>query len=204
VVVALLAVTFFVVWIYRKVAALPSANFMRVTSVGILDDLIQVAFSVLVLFLFLVFIGFVTRTAMGLFVKDEVDRFLERIPVISVVYRATKTGVEAVAGGTEGLRKPVKVSVGGFRFTAFKTGGRTKKGRDVILLPTAPNITSGFVLEVDPDLVEDADETVEEALTRILSAGFGAGAGDEEMEELIEETVGKMGEKREEEETEGD
>jgi len=41
-------------------------------------------------------------------------------------------------------------------------------------------------------------------LTRILSAGFGAGAGDEEMEELIEETVGKMGEKREEEETEGD
>lgn len=200
--VAPLAVTFFVVvWIYRKVAALPSASFMRMTGVEALDDLIQVAFSVLVLFLLLLFIGFVTRTAMGLFIKDEVDRFLERIPVISVVYRATKTGVEAIAGGTEGLKKPVKVGFGGFRFTAFKTGGRTKKGRDVIFLPTAPNITSGFVLEVDPEMLEDADETVEEALTRILSAGFGA--GDEEMEELIDETVSKMEEKREKEEGDG-
>ncbi|MDZ7687908.1 MAG: hypothetical protein U5J64_04150 [Halobacteriales archaeon] len=52
VVVAPLAVTFFVVvWIYRRVSALPSAGIMRVTGVGIIDDLIQVVFSVFVLFL---------------------------------------------------------------------------------------------------------------------------------------------------------
>ena len=202
-VVAPLAVTVFVVvWIYRRVSALPSAGVMRVTGVNVLDDLIQVAFSVFVLLLLLVLIGFVTRTAVGVFLKDEMDRVLEGIPVVRVVYKATKTGVETIAGGKGGLKKPVKVGFGGFRLTAFKTGGKTKNGRDVVFLPTAPNITSGFVLEVDPDVMEDADETTEEALTRILSAGFGA--GEEEMEELLEETVEEVGKKEKEESRESD
>ena len=191
VIVAPLAVTFFVVtWIYRRVSALPSAGIMRVTNVNIIDDMIQAVFSVFVLLLLLVFIGFVARTAMGVFLKDEMDRILESIPVVRVIYKATKTGVETIAGGKGGLKKPVKVGFSGLRLTAFKTGSKTKEGRDVVFLPTAPNITSGFVLEVDPEMVEDADETTEEALTRILSAGFGA--GEEEMEELLEETVDEM------------
>jgi uncharacterized membrane protein len=56
--------------------------------------------------------------------------------------------------------------------TAFKTGRRTEDGRVVLFMPTAPNITTGFVIEVDPADVTETDETVEEALTRILSAGF--------------------------------
>ena len=42
-----------------------------------------------------------------------------------------------------------------------------------MFLPTAPNITTGFVIEVDPDDITETDERVEEALTRVLSAGFG-------------------------------
>jgi uncharacterized membrane protein len=56
--------------------------------------------------------------------------------------------------------------------TAFKTGKRTQDGREVLFMPTAPNITTGFVIEVDPDQFTETDERVEEALTRILSAGF--------------------------------
>jgi len=59
------------------------------------------------------------------------------------------------------------------RMTAFKTGKSTDDGRDVLFLPTAPNITTGFVVEVDPDAYREIDETVEDSLTRILSAGFG-------------------------------
>jgi uncharacterized membrane protein len=59
------------------------------------------------------------------------------------------------------------------RMTGFKTGKRTDDGRDILFLPTAPNITTGFVVEVDPDSYTEVDETVEEALTRVLSAGFG-------------------------------
>jgi uncharacterized membrane protein len=57
--------------------------------------------------------------------------------------------------------------------TAFKTGKTTDDGRDVLFLPTSPNITTGFVIEVESDQYEVTDERVEDALTRVLSAGFG-------------------------------
>jgi uncharacterized membrane protein len=56
--------------------------------------------------------------------------------------------------------------------TAFKTGKRTKDGREVLFMPTAPNITTGFVMEVESEDITETNERVEEALTRILSAGF--------------------------------
>ena len=57
--------------------------------------------------------------------------------------------------------------------TAFKTGKTTQDGREVLFLPTAPNITTGFVVEVESDRYTEIDESVEDSLTRILSAGFG-------------------------------
>ena len=82
--------------------------------------------------------------------------------------------VETAVSGADELQTPVKLEVwDGLRMTAFKTGQRTEDGRDVLFLPTAPNITTGFVIEVDPEEYEETDERVEDALTRILSAGFG-------------------------------
>ncbi len=189
--VAPLAVTFFVIlWVYRRISALPSAEMLRLTDSAIINDLIQVFFSIAVIILVLLLIGFLMRTAMGVILKDEMDRVAERIPVIRVIYKATKTGIETIVAGTGDFRSPVKIDFDGLRFTAFKTGGKTEGGREVIFLPTAPNITSGFVIEIDPDRFEEADESVEEALTRILSAGFGA--GDKDFEDLVEEAVEDM------------
>ncbi|MFB6087205.1 MAG: DUF502 domain-containing protein, partial [Haloarculaceae archaeon] len=87
---------------------------------------------------------------------------------------ASKMAVETAVSGTEELQAPVKLETWqGLRMTAFKTGKTTNDGRDVLFLPTAPNITTGFVVEVEPDAYEETDERVEDALTRILSAGFG-------------------------------
>jgi len=91
-----------------------------------------------------------------------------------VVYNASKMAVETAVSGTEDLQTPVKLEVwDGMRMTAFKTGKTTEDGREVLFLPTAPNITTGYVVEVHPDRYEEIDERVEDALTRILSAGFG-------------------------------
>jgi uncharacterized membrane protein len=82
--------------------------------------------------------------------------------------------VETAVSGTEELQAPVKLETwNGLRMTAFKTGKRTDDGRDVLFLPTSPNITTGFVIEVEPDQYTVSDESVEDALTRVLSAGFG-------------------------------
>jgi uncharacterized membrane protein len=57
----------------------------------------------------------------------------------------------------------------------------------VLFLPTAPNITTGFVIEVDPADITETEESVEGALTRILSAGFG---DDDRSTVSIQEVVG--------------
>jgi uncharacterized membrane protein len=132
-------------------------------------------FTTLVIFILIVFsIGYLMRTAFGDIVERAIDDAMNHVPGLRVVYNASKMAVETAVGGTEELQAPVKLEVwDGMRMTAFKTGQTTEDGRDVLFLPTAPNITTGYVVEVEPSRYEETDERVEEALTRILSAGFG-------------------------------
>ena len=126
-------------------------------------------------FILLVFsIGYLMRTAMGDYAEGKLDDLMNQLPGLRVVYNASKMAVETAVSGTEDLQAPVKVEPwNGMRMTAFKTGKSTPDGRDLLFLPTAPNITSGYVVEVEPQDYEEIDESVEDALTRILSAGFG-------------------------------
>ncbi|EMA28983.1 DUF502 domain-containing protein [Haloarcula japonica] len=132
-------------------------------------------FTTLIIFVLIVFsIGYLMRTAFGDIVERAIDDAMNHVPGLRVVYNASKMAVETAVGGTEDLQAPVKLEVwDGMRMTAFKTGQTTDDGRDVLFLPTAPNITTGYVVEVEPHRYEEIDERVEEALTRILSAGFG-------------------------------
>jgi len=129
----------------------------------------------MVLFILIVFsVGYLMRTAFGDFVEQLLDDAMNQVPGLRVVYNASKMAVETAVGGTDELQAPVKLEVwDGLRMTAFKTGQTTEDGRDVLFLPTAPNITTGYVIEVESDVYEETDERVEDALTRILSAGFG-------------------------------
>jgi len=118
--------------------------------------------------------GYLMRTQMGRIAEELFDDIVNRLPGVRVLYNASKLAVETAVSGASELQKPVKLEVWeGMRMTAFKTGQKTADGRDVLFLPTAPNITTGFVVEVEPDDYEESDESVEEALTRVLSAGFG-------------------------------
>ncbi|SDR19748.1 DUF502 domain-containing protein [Natronobacterium texcoconense] len=119
-------------------------------------------------------VGYLMRTTVGGLVERVVDGVANRVPVIRVVYNASKMAAETALGEQESLQTPVKLEVwDGLRMTAFKTGKTTDDGREVLFLPTSPNITTGFVIEVHPDRFDTLDENVEDALTRVLSAGFG-------------------------------
>ena len=130
---------------------------------------------VLVLFAMLVLsVGYLMRTTVGDLLETALDKLMNQVPGLRVVYNASKMAVETALSGPEELQRPVKLEVwDGMRMTAFKTGKTTPDGRDVLFLPTAPNITTGYVVEVHGDRYVEVDESVEEALTRILSAGFG-------------------------------
>ncbi|QLG29323.1 DUF502 domain-containing protein [Halorarum halophilum] len=187
VVVPLLVILFVANWLYTQLLELPFVPTVHWDSPppGMADwlvvfvvNLLQV-FIVLVVFVLVVFAaGYMMRTTAGRFAEGFVDGAINRVPVLRVLYNASKLAVETALTGTDELQAPVRIEPWeGMRMTAFKTGKRTEDGREVLFMPTAPNITTGFVLEVESENVTYTNERVEEALTRILSAGFGEGDG---------------------------
>jgi len=188
VLVPIIVTLYVVLWIYGVIADIPfleavvSADSFSNLEVGgevVVGDVTQAELARVVLtllvFAALVFsIGYLMRTALGSLVEAVIDDVINRLPGLRIVYNASKMAVETALSGGGDLQTPVKLETwDGMRMTAFKTGKRTADGRELVFLPTAPNITTGFVMEVEPEDLTETDEKVEDALTRILSAGFG-------------------------------
>lgn len=154
-------------WLFLFIAGLPL--------VGIIEDpLARVAVTLGVFVLAVVLTGVLMRTAAGALVSSWLDTAINSVPILRVVYNASQLAIETAVSGNSDLKEPVKITTWmGARMTAFKTGKQTEDGRMILFMPTAPNVTTGYVIEVDPANVEPTDETVEAAMTRLLSAGFG-------------------------------
>jgi uncharacterized membrane protein len=167
--VPLLVTLYAAMWLFLLIAGLPL--------VGIIEDpLTRVAVALSVLVLAIALTGMAMRTAAGALVSSWLDTAINRVPVLRVVYNASQLAVETAVSGDTELKEPVKITTWmGARMTAFKTGKKTADGRLMLFMPTAPNVTTGYVIEVEPENVESTDETVEEAMTRLLSAGFSDG-----------------------------
>jgi len=164
--VPILVTAYIIIWVYNALAGIP------IPTIG--NPVFRVAITVTVFVLLVFAVGYLMRTALGTVLERTLDDVMNQLPGLRVVYNASKMAVETALGGTDELQAPVKIETWqGLRMTAFKTGKSTADGRDILFLPTAPNITSGFVIEVEPDQYDQIDESVEDALTRILSAGFG-------------------------------
>jgi len=164
--VPILLTLYIVYWIGAKIAAIPLFPFA--------NPLVRVVVTVVVFVLLVFAIGYLMRTAIGAILERTIDNIINQVPVLRVVYNASKMAVDTATSGTDELQQPVKLDVwDDLRMTAFKTGKTTDDGREILFLPTSPNITTGFVIEVEPENLTETGERVEEALTRVLSAGFG-------------------------------
>lgn len=171
VVLPILVTLYILVYLYSMLASV--AQPITVSDSEQLNVAVGVALTILVFVLLVLSVGYLMRTAFGSLVENGIDNMANKVPGLRVVYNASKMAAETAISGPGDLQKPVKMHIWGARVTAFKTGKVTEDGRDLIFMPTAPNITTGFVMEVEPENLIETDETVEEALTRILSAGFG-------------------------------
>ncbi|MEF8808789.1 DUF502 domain-containing protein [Natronomonas sp.] len=186
VLVPLLVTAYVVAFIYQSIANLP---FLETTLEG-QPVAVRVAITLVLFGLLVLSVGYLMRTAVGDFLEEALDGIMNRLPGLRVVYNASKMAVETAVSGPDDLQTPVKIETWeGMRMTAFKTGKTTEDGRDVLFLPTAPNITTGYVVEVEPDRYTEIDENVEDALTRILSAGFGESHEQSIHIDVTEETT---------------
>jgi uncharacterized membrane protein len=151
------------------------------------DPVLAVGLTLVVFVLVVFSVGYLMRTAVGGIVEAVIDDLMNRLPVLRIVYNASKMAVETVlSDGAGEFQQPVKLEPWpGMRLTAFKTGKTAEDGREVVFMPTAPNITTGFVMEVDPEDLEESDESVEDALTRVLSAGFGENEDEVAIDRLV-------------------
>jgi uncharacterized membrane protein len=179
--VPVLVTLYVVLWLFARVAQVPllerivtPALFGGGRQAVVLAEILQVLLTLALFVLLVLSVGYLMRTALGGIVEALIDGLANRVPGLRIVYNASKMAVETALSGTGDLQKPVKIEPwSGMRMTAFKTGQTTPDGREVLFMPTAPNITTGFVIEVDAEKVTETGESVEEALTRVLSAGFG-------------------------------
>ncbi|WP_436934160.1 DUF502 domain-containing protein [Halovenus marina] len=174
----LLVTAVVLLWIYGYLVAVPIP----------VDNGPARVFLTIVIFILLVFsFGYLMRTAVGAILERAIDDVMNSLPGLRIVYNASKMAVETALSGTSDLQAPVRLEVwDGLQMTAFQTGKTTDDGRDVLFLPTSPNITTGFVIEAHPDRYTVIDESVEDSLTRILSAGFGD-ADDEPLAKMFGE-----------------
>jgi uncharacterized membrane protein len=167
-----------ILWVYNQIASIPLLRQLvtRIPGVGsvVPVGITQVGLTVLATLVLLLTIGWLMRTAVGSVIETQLDALMNRVPVVRMVYNASKIAVETALADDFDLNRPVKIEAwNDICLTAFRTGKETADGRAVLFMPTAPNITSGFVIEVEESDIIDTDETIEEALTRVISAGFG-------------------------------
>jgi len=145
---------------------------LEITGSQFLDQFLSYLTIISITFLAVLLIGYIGRTIIGKFVEEKIDWVFDRMPVIGRVYSVVKNTSKEIIEQDRKLEDPVKVETNGLRRTAFRTGNTTEDGREILFMPTSPNITSGFVIEVEPSKIEDSDQTVEEALEKLLTAGF--------------------------------
>jgi len=174
----LIVTTYILAYLYSLLAGLPFLEKIDPHELGgvltIPSSALRVTIVLLVFSMLVLSVGYMMRTAVGSLVENAIDGLMNQVPGLRVVYNASKMAAETALSDTTDLQAPVKVEVwDGMRMTAFKTGKTTEDGRELLFLPTAPNITTGFVVELEPSDFEETDESVEDALTRVLSAGFG-------------------------------
>jgi len=179
--VPLLVTVVVLAWIYNRLTQVPIP----------VDSEPTKALLSIVIFVLLVFsVGYLMRTAVGSVLERALDDVMNQLPGLRVIYNASKMAVETALSGTDDLQAPVRLEVwDGLRMTAFKTGKTTPDGREILFLPTDPNITTGFVIEVKQSRYDEIDDSVEDALTRLLSAGFGEqddNRGERSIREILD------------------
>jgi uncharacterized membrane protein len=174
----LLVLLLVIQWIYRYIASIPLIEGLQPAIIPApLEPISRVIIALAVFATVVLAVGYFMRTTFGRLAESAVDGAINRIPALRVVYNASKLAIETAVSGTDELQSPVYIETWpGIRMTAFRTGKKTRDGKIVLFMPTAPNITTGFVIEVEPDRIEETGESVEEGMTRVLSAGFAESA----------------------------
>ena len=136
----------------------------------------------IILSIFLIFIGFVTANFFGSLLLKKTDNLIDKIPLIKVFYKTFKQIIETVfKTNSSAFRDVVMLEYPrkGLWVLGFTTGEaqgaikkNTKKKLINVFVPTTPNPTSGFLLLVPFEDLKYLNVKVDDAVKTIVSAGI--------------------------------
>ena len=136
----------------------------------------------IVLIIFLVFVGAITANFFGSWILKKTDTFISKIPLIKTFYKTIKQILETILKtNSQAFRDAVLVEYPrkGAWVIGFTTGevkGEVKKKLKNnlvnVFIPTTPNPTSGFLLMIPKNDLKYLDVSVDEAIKTIVSAGI--------------------------------
>ena len=145
------------------------------------EDQVIYGLGVITLLIVVFVTGWLARNYFGNQLIAWFNALLDRIPLISMIYKTLRQIAEALfSDKREAFQKPVLIEYPrpGLFTLAFKTqntGGAVQQsvGEDCIsvFLPSTPNPTTGFLLFVPTSQVREVDLRTEEALKLIISGG---------------------------------
>lgn len=176
IVIAPLGVTLYILWwLFRTLDGILGNSLYAVIGFPI------PGLGLVLLVAFLLGVGWLAERTVGSSLVVWWQGFLERIPVVSRLYGATRRIVGSVFGGEERrfFRDVVlfEYPSPGQWTLGFQTGDAPRALEDrvengvTIFLPTSPNPVTGFLIIVPEARVVRLPVTVEEGFTYILSAG---------------------------------
>lgn len=135
----------------------------------------------IVVVIFLTFIGFITATLLGRTIISIGERLLNRMPVIRTIYGSLKQILETVLQhSSTSFRQVVLVQyprpgIWKLAFVTSETTGEVQRATDDeavnVFLPKAPNPTNGYLMVVPARDLIYLDMTPEQAAKMIISCG---------------------------------
>jgi uncharacterized membrane protein len=133
--------------------------------------------AVVTFFFLITVLGFGIRTMAGKFIMKQTDKVLNKIPALNVIYRTTRQIIDIFSARKENrTMKPVMVEwpSEGRMAIGFVTGGFAFEGKKLktVFIPTTPNPTSGYLIMLPPEKVQNLDIPFETAVKMILTGGM--------------------------------
>lgn len=122
-------------------------------------------------------LGWAVSQMVGRRVLDLVERWLNRIPLVTTVYGATRQMIDTFRNDSRDTQRVVLIEFprAGMRAVGFVTRTLTDendhKELAAVYVPTAPNPTGGYLVIVPADSLIPLDWSVDQAMTFVVSGG---------------------------------
>lgn len=120
---------------------------------------------------FLFVLGYIVEKNKEAILLKFAELAIGKIPVVSSIYSTLKEVVNLFSGrGSDNYLGVVWVTMGDIRVMGFVT--KEVDDRYWVFVPTTPNPTSGFLINVKKDSVEKSDLSVANGFKKLVSLGI--------------------------------